>query len=117
VTTWKAAAVHIAYRIRALFPMMRFRPRPSCLYYIDLYSIAERDIVTSMHPHKNEPCQESNRARLARVKKVMDEPRMSESAREEESHPEHAAKGEVPSMLEWMRQMEKNNGKANHRNS
>jgi hypothetical protein len=49
-----------------------------------------------MQPPKNEPGQESNRAIFARVKKVMDEPRMSASAREEEeSHPEHAAAGEI----------------------
>jgi hypothetical protein len=35
--------------------------------------------------HKNEPKQESNQATLARVKKEMDEPRMAESAREEDS--------------------------------
>jgi hypothetical protein len=70
-----------------------------------------------MHPHKNEPWQESNRAIFARVKKVMDEPRMSQSAREEESHPEHAAAGEISSMHEWMLQMEENDGKADHRNS
>jgi hypothetical protein len=34
--------------------------------------------------HKNEPKQESNQATLARVKKEMDEPRMAESAREED---------------------------------
>jgi hypothetical protein len=34
--------------------------------------------------HKNEPNQESNQAILARVKKEMDEPRMAESAREED---------------------------------
>jgi hypothetical protein len=56
-----------------------------------------------MHTRKNEPGRESNRARLARVKEEMDEPRMSASAREEESHPDHAAAGEVSSMLEWMR--------------
>ena len=32
--------------------------------------------------HKNQPKQESNQARLARVKKEMDEPRMAESTRE-----------------------------------
>ena len=69
-----------------------------------------------MHHHANEPGQESKQAILARVKKIMDEPRMSESAREEESHPEHAAAGEISSMLEWMLQMEKNNGKADHGN-
>jgi hypothetical protein len=37
-----------------------------------------------MHNHKNEPRQESNQATLARVKKEMDEPRMSASAREED---------------------------------
>jgi hypothetical protein len=60
-----------------------------------------------MHPHKNEPWRESNRAIFARVKKVMDEPRMSASAREEESHPDHATGVGIPSMPEWMRQMEK----------
>jgi hypothetical protein len=44
-----------------------------------------------MHKHKNEPRRESNRAILAHVKKEMDEPRMSESAREEDSRPDHAA--------------------------
>jgi hypothetical protein len=34
--------------------------------------------------HKNEPKHESNQATLARVKKEMDEPRMAESAREED---------------------------------
>ena len=70
-----------------------------------------------MRPPKNEPGQESNRAIFARVKKIMDEPRMSESAREEENHPDHAAAGEISSRLEWMLQMEKNNGKADHGNS
>jgi hypothetical protein len=34
--------------------------------------------------NKNEPKHESNQATLARVKKEMDEPRMTESAREED---------------------------------
>jgi hypothetical protein len=34
--------------------------------------------------HKNDPKQESNQATLARVKKEMDEPRVAESAREED---------------------------------
>jgi hypothetical protein len=34
--------------------------------------------------HLNEPKQESNQAKLARVKKEMDEPRMAESTREED---------------------------------
>jgi hypothetical protein len=37
-----------------------------------------------MHTHRNEPKQESNQATLARVKKEMDEPRMAESAREDD---------------------------------
>jgi hypothetical protein len=37
-----------------------------------------------MHNHENEPRRESNRVLLAHVKKEMDEPRMSASAREEE---------------------------------
>jgi hypothetical protein len=69
-----------------------------------------------MRHHADEPGQESRQAILARVKKVMDEPRMSESAREEERHPEHAAAGENSSMLEWMLQIEERNGKADHRN-
>jgi hypothetical protein len=45
-----------------------------------------------MHNHENEPTRKSNQATLARVKKEMDIPRMTESARaeEEESQPEHA---------------------------
>jgi len=37
-----------------------------------------------MHNQRREPRQESNQATLARVKKEMDEPRMAESAREED---------------------------------
>jgi hypothetical protein len=37
-----------------------------------------------MHKHEPNPRRESNRAILAHVKEVMDEPRMSESAREQE---------------------------------
>ena len=36
--------------------------------------------------HKNDPKEESNQATLARVKKEMDEPRVAESAREEDIH-------------------------------
>jgi hypothetical protein len=36
--------------------------------------------------HRNDPKQESNQATLARVKKEMDEPRVAESAREEDIH-------------------------------
>jgi hypothetical protein len=45
---------------------------------------------------------------LARVKKVMDEPRRSASGREEEeeNQTEHTVDVEIPSMLEWMLQME-----------
>jgi hypothetical protein len=50
-----------------------------------------------MHPPKNEPGQESNRAIFARVKKVMDEPRMSESAREDEE------KGEAENVAQRFR--------------
>jgi hypothetical protein len=38
---------------------------------------------------KNEPKQKSSQATLARVKKEMDEPRMAESTREEDSQPDH----------------------------
>ena len=46
-----------------------------------------------MPTHENAPKRESNRAILAHVREVMDEPRMSESAREqeEESEPEQGA--------------------------
>jgi hypothetical protein len=45
-----------------------------------------------MHNHENEQTWKSNRAILARVKKEMDIPRMTESVREEEekTQPEHA---------------------------
>ena len=49
-----------------------------------------------MHNHENQPTRKSNRATLARVKKEMDLPRMTESAREEEeSQPEHAGFGKA----------------------
>jgi hypothetical protein len=49
-----------------------------------------------MHNHENEPTSKSNRATLARVKKEMDIPRMTESARDEdESQPEHAGVGKA----------------------
>jgi hypothetical protein len=50
-----------------------------------------------MHNHENQPTWKSNRATLARVKKEMDIPRMTESAREEEekSQPEHAGVGKA----------------------
>jgi hypothetical protein len=72
-----------------------------------------------MHNPKHESRQETNRAILASVKAEMDKPRMCESAREEqeESQTDHAAGVGIPSMLEWMLQMEKNNGKAKHGNS
>jgi len=45
-----------------------------------------------MHKHQNDPRRESNQEILAHVKKEMDEPRMSESAREEEDvQSEHTA--------------------------
>ena len=40
--------------------------------------------MPSMTKHKSEPKKESNQATLARVKKEMDEPRMTESARKED---------------------------------
>jgi hypothetical protein len=50
-----------------------------------------------MYSHENEPTRKSNRATLARVKKEMDIPRMTESAREEEeeSQAEHAGFGKA----------------------
>jgi hypothetical protein len=50
-----------------------------------------------MHNHENEPTRKSNQAPLARVKKEMDIPCMTESAREEEekSQPEHAGVGKA----------------------
>jgi hypothetical protein len=50
-----------------------------------------------MHNHENEPTSKSNRATLARVKKEINIPRMTESAREEEekSQPEHAGVGKA----------------------
>jgi hypothetical protein len=48
-----------------------------------------------MHNHENEPTRKSNQATLARVKEEMDIPRMTESAREEESRPEHAGLGKA----------------------
>jgi hypothetical protein len=44
-----------------------------------------------MNKHKNEPTQKSAEALLARVEKEMDEPRMAESAREEDPQPDHVA--------------------------
>jgi hypothetical protein len=43
-----------------------------------------------MPTHENEPKRESNRAILAHVKEEMDEPRMSQSAREESRPPRTA---------------------------
>jgi hypothetical protein len=49
-----------------------------------------------MHSHENEPKRNSNQSILARVKKEMDIPRMTESARhEEESQPEHTGVGKA----------------------
>jgi hypothetical protein len=49
-----------------------------------------------MNSHENEPRRKSDQATLARVKKEMDIPRMTESAREEEeSQPEHAGVGKT----------------------
>jgi hypothetical protein len=50
-----------------------------------------------MHNHEDEPTWKSNRATLARVKKEMDLPRMTESVREEEekTQPEHAGVGKA----------------------
>jgi hypothetical protein len=48
------------------------------------------------HEHENEPTRRSNQATLARVKKEMEVPRMTESAREEEEGlPEHAGVGKA----------------------
>jgi hypothetical protein len=81
-----------------------------------------------MHSHENEPPRKSNRATLARVKKEMDIPRMTESAREEEeSQPEHAGAGKA-AITERGKESHvaralvnalegENNGKANHCNS
>jgi len=46
--------------------------------------------------HINEPKQESNEATLARVKKEIDEPRMAESAREENTNQTVRQKLEKP---------------------
>jgi hypothetical protein len=46
-----------------------------------------------MHNHENEPTRKSNQATLARVKKEMDMPRMTESAREEEDKESTRARG------------------------
>jgi hypothetical protein len=49
-----------------------------------------------MHNHENKPTLKSNQAILALVKKEMDIPRMTKSARdEEESQPEHAGVGKA----------------------
>jgi hypothetical protein len=79
--------------------------------------------------HKNEPKQESNQATHARVKKEMDRPRMTESAREEEgkNQPEHTGVGKA-AIIQRCKEShaacgrvnapeEENNGKANHCNS
>ena len=81
-----------------------------------------------MRNHENKPTRKSNQATLARVKKEMDIPRMTESAREEEeSQPEHAGFGKaaiIPRGKEShaararvQAPEEENNGKANHCNS
>jgi hypothetical protein len=82
-----------------------------------------------MHNHENEPTQKSNQATLARVKKEMDIPRMTESAREEEekSQPEHAGVGKAAIIQHGKESHaararvnapeEENHGKANHCNS
>jgi hypothetical protein len=55
-----------------------------------------------MRIHKISPKRESNRAILAHVKKEMDKPRMSQSAREEEeeSQPDHAARVENAAVIQ-----------------
>jgi hypothetical protein len=82
-----------------------------------------------MHNHENEPTRKSNQATHARVKKEMDIPRMTESAREEEgkNQPEHAGVGKA-AIIQRCKEShaacgranapeEENNGKANHCNS
>ena len=70
-----------------------------------------------MTSRKIQQRRESNQAILAQVKREMNEPRMSASAREEETNPDHAAGVGILSMRGWMLQMEEDNGKANHGNS
>jgi hypothetical protein len=76
-----------------------------------------------MHSHENEPTRKSNRATLARVKKEMDIPRMTESAREEEekSQLEHAGVGKVAIIQRGKEShvacARVNHGKTNHCNS
>jgi hypothetical protein len=75
-----------------------------------------------MPTHENEPQRESNRAMLAHVKEVMDQPRMSKSAREqeEEGRPDHGAAIEKLPLFIVRRDRtkgRKNNGKANNDNS
>jgi hypothetical protein len=49
-----------------------------------------------MHSHENESARKFNQATLARIKKEMDMPRMTESARdEEERQPGHAGVGKA----------------------
>ena len=49
---------------------------------------------------QNEPKQESNQATLARVKKEMDEPRMAESAREEDSQSDARGRNRKSSVIQ-----------------
>jgi hypothetical protein len=81
-----------------------------------------------MHSHENEPMRKFNLATLARIKKEIDIPRLTESTRdEEESQPAHAGVGKaaiIPRGKESHVARERvnahegeNNGKANHCNS
>jgi hypothetical protein len=82
-----------------------------------------------MHNHENKPTRKSNQASLARVKKEMDIPRMTESAREKEEKSQPGAQkiGEAAKSQRGKESpaahargnalKEENNGKANHRSS
>jgi hypothetical protein len=74
-----------------------------------------------MTTHVSKPKHEIDRVLLARVEKEMDEPRMTESAREEEGQvpPEHGPEqGGSPQSIERSIETEggKKHGKADHRN-